>query len=244
MNASCWYRNTCVAALAIAALAAGRADAQRVTVSGQVSDAENGHPLAGALVKVGDDHHTALTDAQGRYQVRGVSPGERMVFASAMGYRLSSGAVAVGGSGAAVDLVLDRDPVRLAAIVATASRFEARRRAYGRSARLIDENQIAGSGARDMLDFLETNGGLHRTACGPGGGLRCVWVRGRPARPVVYIDEVPWPALDLLSAYRPADVARVEVFGGGSQIRVYTRQFLQWAADHNYLPQPLLLFDG
>lgn len=218
------------------------AAAQR-TVSGEVTDAENGQPLAGAVVKVGDDHHTAVTDLQGHYEIRGVAPGEWMVWAGALGYRMASGTIDVGDTSLAVDLLLDRDPIRLAAITATANRFESRRRASGQSTALIEESQIAGSGARDMLDFVDTNGGLHRTAC-PGsveraGRLGCLMVRGQPARPVVYIDEVRWPDLELLSSYRTADVARVEVYGGGKEIRVYTRRFLRWAADHNYRPMPL-----
>jgi carboxypeptidase family protein/TonB-dependent receptor-like protein len=239
MNASRCYAIACIAALA---LGAGRAGAQRVTVRGQVTDAENGHPLIAAVVRVGDDRHEALTDARGRFEVRGVTPGERMVWASATGYRVSSGPVTVADSGATMELALDRDPVRLAALVATANRFESRRRAYGGSARVITEAQIAGSAAVDMLDFVETDAGIHRAAC-PGSSARlvCVWSRGGLARASVYVDEVPWSDLDLLSAYRPADVARVEVYSGGRQIRVYTRQFLAWAADHNYRPMPLWL---
>jgi hypothetical protein len=247
MNASRCYRTACAAALAAVTLAARPADAQRVTVSGTVTDAANGAPIAAAVVKVDDDYHAAVSDAQGRFAIRGVRPGTRMVWANALGYGMSAGPVAVTAEGAGVDLLLDPDPVRLAAITATVSRFEARRRSYGRSVRVIEGDRIAGSGASDMRDFVELRAGLRRTSCGGlrggmSGGLSCVNIRGRPGRPVVYVDEVRWPGgLDLLSSYRPWDVARVEVYGGGEQIRIYTRWFLEWAAEHNYQPWPILI---
>ncbi|HEX8243873.1 MAG TPA: carboxypeptidase regulatory-like domain-containing protein [Longimicrobium sp.] len=244
MSASRWYIIACVAA---AALAAGPAAAQHVTVSGQVTDAENGQPIIGALVHVGDDEHEVVTDAEGRFSIRRVPPGERVVWATALGYGMAGSPVTVGESGALVTLALRRDPVRLAALNATVSRFESRRRAYARSVRVMTEREIAGSAASDMRDFVEYRAGLHRMPCGTvarggAGGSDCVLVRGRVAMPQVYVDEVRWgPGLGVLSTYRPEEVARVEVYSGGEQVRIYTRWFLDWASRHNYQPWPLLI---
>lgn len=247
MSASRCYRTACAAALVAVALAARPADAQRGTVSGTVTDATSGAPISAAVVKVDDDDHIATTDAQGRFTIRGVRPGMRLVWANALGYAMSAGEVAVSEDGAGVDLLLDPNPVRLAAITATVSRFEARRRSYGRSVRVIEQDHIAGSGSSDMADFVSSRGLLHRVSCGRirmggGGGLNCVNIRGRPGQPIVYVDEVRWPGgLDALASYRPWDVARVEVYGGGEQIRIYTRWFLEWAAEHDYHPWPILI---
>jgi len=239
MNASRWHIAACVAALAIAA---APARAQRVTVEGTVTDG-TGEPIPGAIVKVGDDEHVAVTDARGNFTVNGVRPGERTVWANALGYALSAGRVTVTENGAGVDLILDRAPILLEGITATVNRFEARRRAYAHSARVMNEGEIATSGAATMREFVEARAGLYPVSCGGMiGGLSCVTIRGRPSRPVVYIDEVRWPGgLDMLSYYRPADVARVEIYSGGQQIRVYTRSFLEWAAQHDYKPWPLLI---
>ncbi|HSU16334.1 carboxypeptidase-like regulatory domain-containing protein [Longimicrobium sp.] len=242
MNASPWHRIACAAAVAVVALAAAPLAAQRVTVSGQVTDADSGQPVAGALVRVGDDDHEVMSDAQGRFTLFRVPVGDRVVWGSAMGYGTSAATVAVAAGGASgVALPLKRDPVRLAAINATVSRFESRRRSYGSSVRLLTERDLAASASSDMRDFLEVRAGLHRLPCsGSGGGLTrndCVIVRGRAAVPVVYVDEVRWGVgLDVLSTYRPEDVARVEVYGGGAQVRVYTRWFLDWASRNNTSP--------
>ncbi|HEX6747751.1 MAG TPA: carboxypeptidase regulatory-like domain-containing protein [Longimicrobium sp.] len=241
MNASRWHIIACAAALSLAAVPA---HAQRVTVTGQVTDG-TGEPIPGAIVKVGDEEHVAVTDAQGNFAVRGVRPGERTVWANALGYAMSAGTVTVTETGApGVDLVLDRAPILLEGITATVNRFEARRRAYAHSARVMNEGEIATSGAANMREFVEARAGLYRVACGGsrGGGLNCVNIRGRPSQPVVYVDEVRWlGGLDILSYYRPADVARVEVYSGGQQVRVYTRWFMEWAAQHNYQPWPILI---
>ncbi|HEX8243874.1 MAG TPA: carboxypeptidase-like regulatory domain-containing protein, partial [Longimicrobium sp.] len=208
MDASLCGRIAGVAALAALTLAARPAGAQEVTVSGRVADAVNGQPLAGAVVKVGDDRHSAITDAQGSFAVRGVRPGERTVWANALGYEMSAGPVTVGENGQEVELLLDPNPIRLAGITATVNRFEARRRAYARPVRVLTQDQIASSGAADMLDFVEGRAGLHRVQCGRGGGRNCVYFRGRAIVPTVWIDEARWPAgMDMLAFYRPWDVA-------------------------------------
>jgi hypothetical protein len=69
--------------------------------------------------------------------------------------------------------------------------------------------------------------------------LNCVNSRGATIPARVYIDEVRMPDLEVLSLYTPAEVASVEVFRNGEQIRVYTRWFMEWAARTNYRPLPL-----
>ncbi|HEX6747750.1 MAG TPA: carboxypeptidase regulatory-like domain-containing protein [Longimicrobium sp.] len=247
MNASRWYNIACAAALAAVALAAGPARAQRVTVSGQVTDADNGQPVAGAFIHVDDDDREVMTDVQGRFTLRRVPQGDRVIWATALGYGVEAQPVTLGSGSATVNLALRRDPVRLAAITATVNRFESRRRSFGGSARLMTDREITNSAARDMRDFLLVRAGLSRVQCvgisaGGSGGSDCVSLRGRPAQPVVYVDEVRWgDGLGVLATYRPEEVARVEVYGGGQQVRVYTRWFLEWAANHNFHPLPLVV---
>lgn len=247
MNASSWHRIACAAAIAAVALAARPAAAQRVTVSGQVTDADSGQPVAGALLHVGDDEHEVMTDVHGRFSIYRVPVGDRVVWGSAMGYGTSMARVEVAAGGTSgVMLALKRDPVQLAAITATVSRFESRRRSYARAVRVMTERDIAGAAASDMRDFLEFRVGMHRVPCASfsAGAFSsdCVVIRGRPAVPIVYVDEVRWgPGLDVLSTYRPEEVARVEVYSGGEQVRVYTRWFLEWAARNDFHPLPLIV---
>jgi hypothetical protein len=233
------------AALAAVTLAAAPLAAQRVTLHGQVTDADNGQPVAGAEVHVGDDDVQAVTDVHGAFTLYRIPAGDRVVWATALGYGTAAVQVAVAQGTGPVSVPLRRDPVRLAAITATVSRFEARQRSYGGSVRVLSERELAGAGSPDMRDFLEYRAGLYPRACPTAirGALTggCVNVRGSAVAPSVFVDEVSWGrGLDVLATYRPEEIARVEVYGGGQQVRLYTRWFLDWASQHDFRPLPLI----
>jgi hypothetical protein len=233
------------AALAAVTLAAAPAAAQRVTLRGQVTDADNGQPIAGAEIHVGDDDVQAVTDVHGAFTIYRVPAGDRVVWAEALGYATSAVPVSVAEASGPVSLPLRRDPVRLAAITATVSRFEARQRSYGGSVRVLSDRELVGVASPDMRDFLEYRAGLYPRPCptairGAGAG-GCVNVRGSAVAPTVFVDEVNWgKGLDVLATYRPEEIARVEVYGGGQQVRLYTRWFLDWASQHDFRPLPLI----
>jgi outer membrane cobalamin receptor len=139
-----------------------------------------------------------------------------------------------------VTLALEPDPVRLAAVVATASRFEARTRGYPRAMRVFREQDLRAAASGDMREFVQWRAGVRRANCGPNRA--CVRIRGAVAEPRVYVDEVELLAgMEMLASLRPWQIARVEVYNGGAQVRVYTRSFMDWAARTNYQPNPLSL---
>jgi len=76
-----------------AARAVGGATVLPGTVSGQVTDAEEGSPIAGATVT--DGTRTTTTDASGEYTIADVPPGTYEVVASKEGYESSSLTVTV-----------------------------------------------------------------------------------------------------------------------------------------------------
>jgi hypothetical protein len=55
-------------------------------IAGNVSDASSSHPIAGATVTVRGTAYTATTQADGRYQIAGVTPGSYTVDVTATGY--------------------------------------------------------------------------------------------------------------------------------------------------------------
>ena len=57
-------------------------------LSGQVLDARTGAPLDRVLVVVEDTGKSALTDAEGRFEVEGLDPGPHRLFVSVVGYAL------------------------------------------------------------------------------------------------------------------------------------------------------------
>jgi hypothetical protein len=208
------------------ALAASSAAAQRAVVRGRVVDAQTGNPVPGATVHLGSDH-SAVADAQGRFEIGRVQPGTQTVWARGMGYGVAASEIVVPQDSIRLELAIDPDPVRLEALVATVNRFEVRTRGYARAMRVFRE-------------FVLWRTGMRRASC--GSGRYCVMIRGRAQEPAVFIDEVRLAAgMDLLSTFRPWEVARVEVYSGGAQIRVYTKSFMDWAARTNYRPNPLHL---
>lgn len=82
---------------------------------------------------------------------------------------------------------------------------------------------------------------------GPVGAARpsfageCFAVRGLPVQPGVFIDEIPIPGgLEDLSVYRTDEIARIEILGGGRQVRIYTTAFMERAARRRYRPNPIV----
>ena len=254
MTRTHWQLITCaLAALAAAAPAA----AQRATLKGQVVDVESGQPIAAAVVEVMPRHEKALTDAQGRFTVR-TTLGEHVIMADAMGFGSVMTPVELADAELEVQVALAKDPVMLQGIVATASRLESRRRAYPYAVHALDAAQIATSGAPDMSILVRERLGVTFTECsryapgfalatsrrldpfaGASGYMGCVYSRGAAAQSAVYVDEVRMPDAGILALYGPQDVAAVEVYHNGEQIRVYTRWFMERAARTNYRPLPL-----
>jgi hypothetical protein len=250
-----WQSLVCAAAaLAIAAPAA----AQRVTLRGQVIDAANGQPIAAAVIEVLPRHEQAITDAQGRFTLR-TSLGDHTIMADALGFGATLNPVSIGDASVEVQIALDKDPVLLQGIVATASRLESRRRGYPYTVRAMNTTQIASSGAPNMEILVKERLGVYFTDCSPftsggalatsprydpfsGGYKSCVYSRGGSISSAVYVDEVRMPDSGALALYSPQDVAGVEVFHNGEQIRVYTRWFMEWAARTNFSPLPLSVF--
>jgi hypothetical protein len=58
----------------------------QAAVVGLVRDAENGEPIASAVVTLSDIDRTAVSDGQGRYAVRGVPPGPQHLTVRRIGY--------------------------------------------------------------------------------------------------------------------------------------------------------------
>jgi hypothetical protein len=235
MNAIRWHAATCIAA---ALLAAAPAAAQRVTLRGQVVDAQSGQPIPAAVVELMPRHETVLTDAQGRFTVKS-QRGDHGVVADAMGYSGFIGAVSMPSDTNEVKLTLQRDPVMLAGITATVDRLRSRRRAAPYAVRTLDAVQIATSGAPDAYTLVQERLGVYFTPCLRSAGSTCIYARGRQQPASVVVDEMWVPDAFVLRTYAPADIALVESYRNGAQIRLYTRWWMDRAARYHIQPLPL-----
>jgi thermitase len=79
------------------------------SITGSVTDAQDGSPIVGAAVS--DGTKTATTDASGEYTIAGVPPGDYEVTASKEGYESSTSSVTVVSGGSSVlDFSLNQNP--------------------------------------------------------------------------------------------------------------------------------------
>lgn len=80
------------------------------TISGTVTDANTGNPIAGASVSTQPTTLLVTTDAQGRFSISNVTPGSYTVTASASGYFDESANITVtAGQTSTADLALQAD---------------------------------------------------------------------------------------------------------------------------------------
>ncbi|HET9982143.1 MAG TPA: carboxypeptidase-like regulatory domain-containing protein [Longimicrobiales bacterium] len=250
-----------LAGAAVPGRVAAQKPPKRVLI-GRVTDQATGQPLLGASVSLGVSRRTAVTDTAGRFILHDVPDGPQVLVADQLGYAAAFVPVEVGEATGMVLISLEPDPIVLQGVTVLADRFRRRRNAVATSVRVFDRDKLLSSGAYDAKEFVLWRAGLFRTSCNTGAFGRaagsgflasgfapappaftndfdCIYVRGRPVSPSVYIDERPaFGGLDELSGYPASQLYLVEVYGGGAQIRVYSTWFVEHSAKRGLMPIP------
>lgn len=226
----------------LAPTAAGQEEAR--PVSGTVVDAQSGLPVPGALVAMVESAQAVFTDEAGRFTLRDMETGNHPLVVTQLGYdSLSIGLVVEEGTDGVV-LRLRPDPVVLEAVQVVTDRLRRRRNAVATSVRAFDQRMLRTAGSRDALDFLLTRTNLMPTRC-PGihSFGSCAYVRGRLSPVQVYIDDTyVLGGLEYLDSYRPEELYLVEVYRGGSHVRVYTNWYMEMSARTGRRPSPVLVW--
>lgn len=211
------------------------------SVEGRVLNESTGAPLRFATVELATARRTTATDAEGRFRFDRVRPGAQEIRATLIGYDSATQTVAVGDEPLSVELKLRGDPVLLEGLTVTSSRFTNRLRLYPRSVRVLEHDAIAGSGARNVREFVTGRGGVQTVRCNLAFARDCIRTRGGLTPAVVYLDDFRTVGgLDHLELLSVDEIGRVEVLAQGREVRVYTTTFLEWAARTRYQPAPLL----
>jgi TonB-linked SusC/RagA family outer membrane protein len=184
-------------AIAASAAAADVVQAQTGTVSGRVTDAASGRPIATGRVSVVGTQIAAPTNSEGRFVLRGVPSGTVTVRATSIGYGEQQQRVNVAASQAsAISFELRAVAVSLAGVVVTAT---------GEQSRIEMGNSIANVNAREIVEkSAVSNMADLMTARAPGvmvipgtqtgAGVR-VRIRGTSSlslsnNPIYYVDGV------------------------------------------------------
>ena len=156
-----------LAALAVAA-APAVATAQQAIITGRVTAEGSGEPLVESRVAVVSSTVVATTNAEGRYTLRGVAPGEVVVRVLRVGYSEQKKSVVIApGASVTVDFVLQPAIVKLQEIVTTAT-GQQRKVELGNTVAVIDAatrvkempihtmNDLLVAKARGCLSFRRT----------------------------------------------------------------------------------------
>ena len=128
---------------------------QQATVSGRITDAPTGQPLANAQVNVVGTMLGAQTNADGQYTIRGVKPGTFELRALRVGYGEMRRSVTVtAGQSATENFAMQPVPVSLNPVVTTATGQQARAEVGNDIAQVPAANIVANGTVNNAADLL------------------------------------------------------------------------------------------
>ncbi|MFB6272081.1 MAG: SusC/RagA family TonB-linked outer membrane protein [Salinibacter sp.] len=182
--------------LALLLLGAGVVHAQDRTVSGTVTDAENGEPLPGVNVTAPGTNIGTSTNLQGKYSLT-VPPDVDSLAFSFVGYRRVVRAI---GNRSTINVALKPSVEQLEDVVVTALGVERQQRSLGYSVQEVKGAEVAEVGQTNLVDALQGQiSGAKITSTGgqPGASARIV-LRGVTSldpnadnQPLFIVDGVP-----------------------------------------------------
>lgn len=222
-----------VAALCVPAPASAQTPepAARVTVTGTVTDAASGVPVAGASVSFQRSHRTVWTDDHGRFALARVEPGDERLTIEQLGYKDGQTAINVGDGMRPLALALEPNPVLLRGLAVVARRLRSRPEAMFMSVRAFDAHDLQFSNGWSVGEFLRTRGAMISVPCNYAFTTSCVWSRGQFVPSRVYLDNMQlFGGLDELVGIPVSDIYRVEVYQRGIYVQVLTKEWALRAA--------------
>jgi TonB-dependent starch-binding outer membrane protein SusC len=235
---------TPLVASVLALLPAAPLLAQTATVTGTVTSAVTGQPLADVIVMVTGTELRNQTNQDGRFLILNVPAGERQIEAQLIGYGQETRTVTLAaGATATVDIQMRTRAVELEGVVVTGTAIAAQKREVGNSISLITSEtieSIPGVGVEDILRGRTLGVTVSGSTSQPGAGSRMMLrgvnsVYGRQ-EPLVYIDGVrmfsdAWESsngslqgaesVTGLAGINPADIERIEVIKGAAASTLY-----------------------
>ncbi|MGH7547749.1 MAG: SusC/RagA family TonB-linked outer membrane protein [Gemmatimonadales bacterium] len=217
--------------------------AQQGAVAGQVTDQATGQPIVGARVTVVGTALIDATNAEGRYRLRNVRPGQVTLRMSAVGYGAATRSVVVPpGDTATVDQALSLQPYSLDEVVVTATGDQAKREVGNTVSRLNADSLVLRSPIASMTDLLGGGKvpGMHVLQGTVTGAPSRVRIRGTNSlsltnEPIYVVDGVRITSANRSSSVcnvgcappsrlndlNPEEIASVEVVKGPSAAALY-----------------------
>lgn len=227
---------------------AARMTVRQGTVTGQVTEVDTERPLAAARVQIAGTNLGAVTNAEGRYEIRDVPAGEVTVEVQLLGYVTASQTVDVASDATVtVNFQLDRDVLALDEVVVTALGIERERASLPYSVSEVGGERFTRAREINVANALTgTVAGVNATSMtsGPGGSSRVV-IRGsgsqRHSNQPLYVingmpitntartasDNVGGSTIDRgdgISSINPDDIESITVLKGGPAAALYGSQ--------------------
>ncbi|MFN2635467.1 MAG: TonB-dependent receptor domain-containing protein [Gemmatimonadaceae bacterium] len=164
-------------------------------VTGVVTDAVSGRPLAGARVSAAGSSRAAVTNDRGEYRLEGIGAGDATLTASHLGNEPSTRIVRISaGELTAVDFALKPGSVLLSDVVVSANRSPQSPREVAATVNAMSRERVHTNPARTTDDLLRELPGIElpRTSSTVSGPEEIVSVRGADeGRTLVLLDDVP-----------------------------------------------------
>ncbi len=145
----------------------GQLFAQRGTITGQITDSDNGDPLIGANVLIKGTTLGAATNVEGYYTIQNVPVGAVTIKATYIGYEEKSVKITVTlGETFISNINLDRESIRMQTYVVTASRKRERVEDAPAAISVITQKEIRRESNTNLGDYLKQVKGVDFTQSG------------------------------------------------------------------------------
>ncbi len=211
-----------LAALSFAGAPVAAQTPSGVTVTGTITDAASGLPVAGAAVIFDHSGRTVWTDDHGRFVAR-VEPGAERLTVRQLGYADARLGATIADGMQPLALTLQPDPVLLKQLEVIGTRLESRSYAALMSVHAFETRELASATSWSVFDFLKSRGAINLMPCRRATMRWCVWSRGAVIPAQVYLDGGRlYGGIDELEFMPMTDLYRVEVYRRGAYIQVLT----------------------
>lgn len=186
------------------------------TCRGTVTDAENGRPLEGVLVRDAEGRHGAVTDATGRYAIT-LPPGRALLTFSYLGYLSQTLPITVGRQGTMQrDVILHPDSSRLSEVIVTGKSAAQRHREAPAAITVVDASALRYHMAT-LNELLNKTAGIQVARRGGMGSMARILVQGLDGKRIgIFINGMPVGNSEefSLASIPPDMVQEVEIYKG------------------------------
>jgi hypothetical protein len=240
-----WGPRYAITIVAIGALMAWSGSARdllaqgRVRIRGRVLDEVTRTPVAGAFVGRSYSDSGVLTDSLGLFTLELLSDFSYPITVENLGYRTLDVVLSPTAPEEFTTILISPDPIAIQGLRVLVDRFARRRRTYAGPVRAIDQDRLLNEPSQSAFELLRRSIPFGRP-CRTSFEELCTVRRGREQVVTVCIDERPaFAGARELELFDVKELYLVELYGWGSQVRVYSRWYVDRLLSEGRTLRPL-----